>query len=218
MDIGGILSSINIVTLIAFIITLGVLVYEIRFLIKDRRTKKSDAPVIPTFDPNQGPQPMVAATPIVEKEKDIKKNPFLHRIIFIILVIMLFVFGFLSVSSLFAPKQSNKTIKEPQVAVQEVQSSGIKIYNVNWEEITGDTTDTLKSGDRIYVGVAMIVGSDIDKARIKVNSTEWSINDITADYNSQYNVFYKPYIIKENETKLDIEAQLYSKTKGWLSQ
>jgi hypothetical protein len=117
-----------------------------------------------------------------------------------------------------APKRTAQKPQDSQVSVQEVQSSGIKIYNANWEEISGDTTDTLNGGDRIYVGIAMVVGSDIDKARIKVNSAEWTINDITADYNSQYNVFYKPYIIKENETKLEIEAQLYSKTKGWLSE
>lgn len=217
MDIAGFLSSVNMITLVAFIVTLGVLIYEVRFLVKGRKPK-SNAPVIPSFDPNEATQPVVAATPIVEKEKDIKKNPYLHRIIFIILVIMLFVFGFLSFSSFMAPKRTAQKPQDSQVSVQEVQSSGIKIYNANWEEISGDTTDTLNGGDRIYVGIAMVVGSDIDKARIKVNSAEWTINDITADYNSQYNVFYKPYIIKENETKLEIEAQLYSKTKGWLSE
>lgn len=217
MDIVGILQSINKITLIAFIVTLGILVYEIRFIFKDRKVKK-DSPVIPTFDPNLGPQASVAATPIVQKENEMKKNPYIHRIIFAILVVMLFVFGFLSFASLSSSKQPAKSAPVSQVSVQEVQSSGIKIYDSNWVEITGDTTDLLNTGDSVYIGVAMVVGSDIDKARIKVNSQEWTINDITDDFNSQYNVFYKPYIIKENETKLEIEAQLYSKTKGWLSE
>lgn len=217
MDIVSILSSINKVSLTAFVVTLGVLIYEIYHLRKEKSIRRVK-PVIPSFDHSKGSQPMISATPIVLKENDIKKNPNFHKIIFILLLVMLLIFGFLSVSSLFTPQQNVERTQEAQVALQEVQSSGIKIYDSNWQEIEGDTTNLLGPGNTMYIGIAMVKGSDIDKARIKVNSGEWTISDITSDYNNEHNVFYKMYIIKETESKLEIEAQLYSKSKGWLSE
>ena len=216
MDIITILQSVNKITLTAFIITLGVLIYEIYHMRKDK-TVSASKPVIPTFEQTNGTEPIVSATPIVMKESEIKKNPYLHKIIFAVLVILLILFGFLSVASLNTIK-NNASKPQGEVVVQEVQSSGIKIFNSNWQEIIGEKTDILKTGNTVYVGIAMVKGSDIDKARIKINSGEWTTSDITAEYNNQFNVFYKRYIIKENETKLEIEAQLYSKSKGWLSE
>lgn len=216
MDIVSFILATNKITLVAFIVTLGVLIYEVRHLLTEKKNSKS-APVIPSFNPNQTEQPVISATPLVAKEKDIKKNPYFHRIVFVILVIMLLLFGFLTFSSMFNQQQTPVDKPEAQVALQEVQSSGIKIYDSNWQEIVGNDTDKVGPGNTIFVGIAMVKGSDITKARIKVNSQEWSADDVTTDFNNQYNVFYKRYIINETDHQLKIEAQLFSTSKGWLS-
>lgn len=215
MDIVSLFASINKVSLVAFVVTFGALIYEINHLHKERIISR-DKPVIPSFDPALGAQPPVSATPIVVKDN--KKNRKLHLVIFFMLSVMLLIFGFMSISSILTQSETVIIPQPAQVAVQEVQSSGIKIYDSNWQEIIGDTTDTVAPGSAIYIGISLVQGADIDKARIKVNAPEWTTADITADFNKENNVYYIMYIINENEPKLEIEAQLYSKSKGWLSE
>lgn len=217
MDISGFFASINKVSLVAFVITLGALIYEINHLHNEKIITR-DKPIIPSFEPNLGVAPAAVATSTPIVVKDNKKNRKLHLFIFVILSLMLLIFGFLMISSILTPTKKVVSQATPRVSVQEVQSSGIKIYDSSWQEIIGDTTDKVSPGSSIYIGIAMVKGSDIDKARIKVNAGEWLPTDITTDYNKEYNVYYIMYIIKENEPTLEIEAQLYSKSKGWLSE
>lgn len=212
MDISEIFSSVNKMSLVAFIVTFGFLVYEISILIKPK--SKNEKPVIPSFDPTLISQPPISAS--IKKPTPTNESKGSHHIVISsILVLMVIFFGFISFSSMLS---SSKTSTQNQISLQEVQSSGIKIFDPNWQEIKGDATNVLAPGTAIYVGIATVKGSDIDEARIKVNQKDWSPSDITSAYNKDYNVFYKTYIIKANETKLSMEAQLHSQTNGWLTQ
>ena len=179
MDIGEIFSSVNKMSLLAFVIAIGFLVYEVRVLLKSK--VKKEKLIIPSFDPSIGAQKSNLKTDkIIEPPKSAKSKPNQHIIISAILVIMVIFFGFISFSSMM---NSSKTPSENQISLQEVQSSGIKIYDAQWHEITGEATNALAPGSTIYVGIATVKGSDIDEARIKINQKDWSVSDITSAYN-----------------------------------
>jgi len=89
---------------------------------------------------------------------------------------------------------------------------------MNFQEQDGITDKNIRSGEVIYIALENISGSDIDRARIRVNTDSWSISDETDLYNSQKKIFYRQYQVASNESVLKIEAQLHSRADGWLGQ
>ena len=208
------LTSINKISIIAFIATLAYLVYEFRLLRKER--ERQVKPEIPSFDQGATPIPIETAQ-IVTNEESHKRSNY-HKVMLAVLVVMLVFFGITSIVGLFRSKSAQNTGGQSRVVVQEVRSTGIKLFDAQWVELKNDTISTVKPGDLMYIGVANIQGTDIDKARIRVNKAQWPPDAITEKFDQKHNVFYMEYTISTGESRLQIEGQLHSKTDGWLSE
>ncbi len=216
MDIYEAFAAMNKISLVAFLFTLIFIGYEFKQLLKSKKNSVKNKPIIPSFTP--GLSTGVQNNNIrLESEKKAHFNINTHLIIFILLLLMCAFFAFVSISSVLQKTQVSNG-ETNQVNLQEVQSSGIKVFDSKWQEIKGDTVTSLNPGTVVYIGIAMIKGADIDEARIRINSESWTQDNVTKEYKNDYNVFYKPYIIKEGESKLVIEAQLHSKSQGWLAE
>ncbi|OGK16072.1 hypothetical protein A2774_01735 [Candidatus Roizmanbacteria bacterium RIFCSPHIGHO2_01_FULL_39_12c] len=100
MDIITVLTSLNKIGLVAFIITLGFLVYEIYLLSKTRNTEEK--PEVPQF--KEDGQPVSPAQTIIREEKK-RWNELLtskNKTILVVLSILLIVFGILTAMEYFA--------------------------------------------------------------------------------------------------------------------
>jgi hypothetical protein len=217
MDIADFLVSLNKISLVALLIIIGFLSYQIYLLKKETENKKKKL-VIPDFKASSGATPFPQSMQTVaqeEKKAYIKSS----RTPIIIGVILFFIFGIIFIFSMFRSK-SESQVSDQDLGVTPivnfVASKGIKIYNQNWEEISDDLLRKIKSGQRILVGVETIKDTDIDMARIRVNKNMWNQDDITIDLNKKLNVFFKEHIVSTGESFLKVEAQLHSKTDGWL--
>lgn len=208
-------SSVNIITLIAFFLTLVFIVFEFRLIIKSK--SKPSAPQIPKFDPS-APIPLNSVEvpgPVVKDDPEHEKKMRIHKMILPVLIVLMIIFGAITFMDLFFSQEKQT---EGTIAVQEIKSSGIKIYKQDWSEIAGNSTEGIKAGDTLHIGIGSVRGSDIDQARIKVNEPDWKPTHITAQYDQNLNIYYTDYMIKVTDNTLDIEAQLHSKSKGWLSE
>lgn len=214
MNIVDYLVSVNKISIIAFIVTLGFLGWEWKKLSDEK--KKAVKPVVPQFDPNAGPQPLEGATAIELPDPLLAKKAQYHKIIIVALIIMVFVFGITSLVSLFGARKKDAA-GQAGVVVREVQSNGIRVYDQDWIELKG-TSAPVKAGDDLIIGVSTVKGLDLDKARIRINDTQWGPDTITTKFDVPHAVYYRMYKIGSGEAKLQIEAQLHSKTDGWLSE
>lgn len=217
MDIADFLVSLNKISLIALLVIVGFLSYQIYLFKKETESKKKKL-VIPDFKASSGATPFQQSMQTVaQKEKKAyirsSKNPI------IIGVILFFVFGMIFIFSMARSKSESQTSGQDLTitpVINFVASKGIKIYNQNWEEISDDLLRKMKPGQHIFIGVETIKGADIDMARIRVNKNVWNQNDIAIDFNKKLNVLFKEHIVSTGESFLKVEAQLHSKTDGWL--
>lgn len=186
-----------------------------------RREKvKEKKPEIPQFDPTKqmGPD-HTTPMPVPQQVATHKTSAGFHKFIFPILFVMLLLFGIISVAGLlFGNSQQSSVPVPPAPQVQEVKSTGIKIYDNRWVEIPGESTDVLREGDLLYIGVVSVRGANIDMARIKINEPVWSPQHTTTKYNPAFNVYYREYVISPTDVELEIEGQLHDKSTGWLSE
>ena len=208
--------SINKIAIVAFCAVFGFLIYEVKKMIDDQ--KKKEKPVVPQFDDKIQIKPLVVAnsTPLPSsaslKKSERGGNPLLLIIIGIVslgCVVGLIVIYY------------NINVKKLKVAssvpiIREITSAGLKVYDSNWKEIANDTSEKAKPGEKLYIGIQTIVEADIDRARIRVNTLDWRISDITTLFNTQRKVYYKEYTIATGTAQLKIEAQLHSGSDGWL--
>lgn len=215
MDIMKILSSFNFVTVIAFFITLSFIIYEV-YLFKKETLKKAK-PQIPEFKGNIINKQAVS-TKIISSDKvnvRVEKPSILPIIIgFVFLII----FAFVSMIGIFVQKNktSENTKIQPTPIIDFVSSKGVKIFSPDWEEISNDILGTLTPDTLIIIGIDTIDKVDIDKARIRVNNDKWLTEAITVDFNNEKRVYYKEYVVGTGDAELRIEAQLHSKSDGWL--
>lgn len=210
-ELGLFLKSVNKISLLAFIVVFGFLLYEINLL--KTEAKRRQKPLVPKFDPNQKIQPQAGQ---IIQEKQVSSTS-INKILIIALSLMLLIFGGVTI---FSVASTNKTKAaqggEAKVVVQTVNSKGIKIFDKQWNVATDDKIKLLKPLDGIIIGLETIPGVDIDKARIKINEPSWKIDHITTKFNTQYKVYYIEYQIAANVYKLKIDAQLHSVEDGWL--
>lgn len=218
MDTISFISSISKASIFAFLATLGFLVYE--FYILKREGKKKNQPTIPQFDPNASTQDLDKKNKPLIVPQEFKQGKLSRIFLIIILFIALVILGGVSIYGAIG-MVSKKTSQNNQskVIIQEIQSQGIKIYDSKWKEIRNIDMAQIKGGDFIYVTIETISGSDIDRARIKINNPAvWDINNITMKFNKSYNVYYMEYNIGSQEANLKIDAQLHSLKDGWLGE
>lgn len=213
MDLTTFLVSVNKISLIAFLITLIFLGYEL-FLLKKEREKKAK-PKIPEFKEKsvirQERKPVV-----FETKKNIISRP--NTLLIRILIVFLIVFGLVSIFGFkkFNSKELSQESIRPSPIIQFISSKGIKIFDLDWNELSDYQIELLKPGDKILIGIDKPPDADIDLARIRVNRSKWTKNDITLRFKKKENVFFKEYQISTGESKLEIEGQLHSKSDGWL--
>lgn len=211
------IKSINKIAIFSFFITFFLLCFEIYLLIKQKKRKKN--PFIPEFKANRQYSQLKPAVIIKSKEeKTIYKTPNLK--LTIVFFILMLIFGGLFVVGRVIEQEPNRSslAPTPSFILKTVTSAGIKIYNEKWEEIPDEKLSFLKGGDKIFVGIKSILGADVDKARIRINSDQWTKEDEVSNFNQKLNLFYREYQIATEETKLKIEAQLHSKENGWLAE
>lgn len=210
------LVSINKIALFAFFAVLGFLVYEIKKMMEDK--KKKEVPVVPQFDNIAQVQSPVAANstslpPIVPIKKAEKQGNS-------VLMISIGAITLVGVTVLLIVSYNTNMRKQKVTAavpiVREITSAGLKVYDTNWEDIEKRKNDKAKPGEKLYIGIQTIVEADIDRARIKVNTQDWRISDITTLFNSKLKVYYKEYIVATGTAQLKIQAQLHSASDGWL--
>ncbi len=215
MEIVGFLFSINKISLIAFFIIGIFVVYQIYLLKKEILIKTK--PKIPEFKEEKG---FVNYSKVVldkKEEKPVKKANITILIItggvFIFLGAIL-VLNFVN----FQKSETSKNSITPTPLINFVASSGIKIYNQNWDELTESKLKELTPGQILYIGIETVSDPDIDKARIRINKNKWSEEDITVKFNKEKKVFYRQYSIATGEGMLKIEGQLHSRVDGWLGE
>lgn len=217
MDIFTFLKSVNKIAIAAFLITGFILLYEIYLFVKQKKNDKK-APKIPQL---QKVSLVGIQKTLVSVKKTNKKNAILkpanHIVVIFLIILLLILGGIFATGSLWKntplTKPNNIT---PTPFYQLLTSEGIIIYNDLWQELTKDQLRYFKTGDKIFIAVKNIAGTDIVKARIRVNAKTWTSQDEVEALDQKFDVFYKNYEIASGDSQLRIEAQLYSKTDGWL--
>lgn len=220
MDIVRFLFSINKVTLVALFGTAVILIYEIKQLRKESKEKAK--PNIPKFNQSAKINPELGKN-VSAYAKDVKKNNSIsHKVLIWVLVVMVLVFGAITlISGIDSGGILNTPVNDvgnQNIVIQEVKSNGLKILNSNFKQLGSAELNSIRPGDSIILGVEGIADADIDTARIRINSDNWMQSDIITHYNKEKNLYYREYQVATGEQKLKIQAQLHSKTDGWLGE
>lgn len=216
------INSINKIAFLLLIITFIFLIWEINQLIKEKKQKKT--PTIPNFNINHNTKlsddvfkQNFGNLNVKKNKKDeiftnSKANPFFLIVSGVILIIMIFYTWFLKEQKIKTSTSAKSSI------INFVSSKGIVIFDENWREIKEQNLNYGDNNKKIYIGIKTIPGVKIDKARIRINRTEWLKEDETTAFDKINQVFYKEYKIATEEKKLIIEAQLHSLEDGWLTE
>lgn len=211
MSFYNLLASLNKVSALAFLVILILLIYELYLLSKEKR--KKSVPKMPEFhENNQVAKDYIPQVINQTQAQLIKKS---NNALIMVLVIFLIVFAVTTLIGYSMDAKNNAT-KSP--AINLVYSKGIDIFDTNWRQLSIDDLKNLKSGYKIILAIDKVNNFDIDMARIKVNEQEWRLEHTTLNFNKDYNVFYKEYFIASNEAELNINAQLHSRSQGWLGK
>lgn len=217
MDVFGLLGYINKFSLLAFIVTLGVLVYQVYQLKKDSKST-NETPVIPDFNENAS-VPSLNYSPLNTKvEAAPSKNLNLNLIILIVLTVGIIIFLFFSIF-MKGNNSGNANQKEKeQPLIKLAASKGIKVYDGDWSELDENGIASLKGGDAVIVGIERTSDLNIDKARIRLNKPAWDEGDENLTFDKTMNIFYKKFTIATDSAFLKIEAQLHHSKDGWLGE
>lgn len=212
MDIVSLLISLNKISLIIFLITCAVLGYEIYLLIKEK--KQRDDPTIPNFDMNV--QRKVQQVQFNKGEKKMVFSRSNNALIFV-MVIFVLVFGFITTIGVFRYGTTKESAKIPvKETVITKTSKGIMLFSTEFKTLSEEDLRMLQAGDTIIIGVDKVQGSDIDMAKILVNSTDWADAVVTDKYDTKHNIYYITHTVASGEAQLYFKAQLHSKKDGWL--
>ncbi len=216
MDIVDLLVSLNKISLVALIVIIGFLSYQIYLLKKETDSKKKKL-VVPDFKESNNATFTQPTKVVLQEKKKLYTRSLIWPII--IGIILFFIFGLIFIFGLLQQKfqdtRKNQNIS-PTPIINFVASRGIKIYNQNWEALSDGMLKKLAPNHHIIVGIEIVKGADIDMARIRFNKNKWDKDDITFKFNQKENVFFNEFIISTGEAFLKVEAELHSKTDGWL--
>jgi len=220
MNIFQFIQSINKIAIVIFFLTGFSLIYEIYLFIKENKLNKTK-PKIPSLTASGTPHFQKKLNLTLKREKKTLFAQPNNRAI-IILIILLIVFGVLFIIGTITSKKSTPhTVVSPTPLLNMNaldDSEGIKIYTPSWQILGKNQLRFAKTGEMIIIGIKTIANRDITKARIRVNSTTWSISDETIAFNPQHKVFYQQHQIASDEALLKIEAELFSEENGWFGQ
>ncbi|GIW63119.1 MAG: hypothetical protein KatS3mg090_0945 [Patescibacteria group bacterium] len=203
----------SVFSIIAAVVGFGVLIFliwEIYAFIKESRSKNIK---LPSFQQEKlAKEQLAKGQVIVQKQSVVKKNNLVAASLIFVFLISLTTIAFL------VTKNAGRSSAESNIQIKKVESKGIMLFDKNWNLLSDQEAEQLTAGSSIFIGIEKTQDANITKARIKVNSDQWSADNETTEYNKDYNVFYIPYIIKETDVGLDIQAELYSQVAGWLTE
>lgn len=217
MDILSFLASINKISLAAFVFIFVLVVFEIYSLRKEKR--KNALPSIPNFQ-EKSVSKELENTKIIVEPNEMRTSKKSTNFLIILLLVFFVVFGTIS----FLGFRNLEDTRKKQLLLKQIPpstvfySEGIKIYDLNWNEIIGKDIMNLTEANTIIIGVEKTENIDIDMARIRINKTDWASEDTTLNFDKKNNVFYKKYQLSSQEARLKIDAQLHSKKTGWLGK
>lgn len=211
------LSSVNKIAIVAFFCVIGFLCYEIYQLTKEKQKKTK--PTLPQLVITQSaPYPTQVKQSFVKpKEIAVSTNHSRTLIIIGALAVLFLLIGYIVVTAKKIQLKKETTAQKVTI-IQEISSDGVRIFTPQWLEIGKDMKMVIRPGDTVYIGVQTISEADIDRARIRINETNWQINHITTQYNQKNKVYYKEYTVATGESQLKIDAQLHSASDGWLGE
>ncbi|KKQ02191.1 MAG: hypothetical protein US11_C0001G0150 [Candidatus Roizmanbacteria bacterium GW2011_GWA2_36_23] len=207
------LTYLNKISILGFIITLFFVIYQIILIGRDLSAKKKKM-IIPDFQDKQ----YITKTDNA-KNSQTANNHFVKPSVFPLFLAMFFLlfFGMLALLGIIKTQSGTKVINiVPSPVIDYVVSSGIKVYNENWKELIDTDLKKLSPGQKIYVGIESVKSAGVDMARIRVNRTEWQADDVIIQYDDKKNLFYKEHEVATGEAYLKIDAQLHTKEDGWI--
>jgi len=214
------LISINKISLVAFIFTLGVVIHEYRLLKLER--KKVKAPEIPQFKDKYAAAFKKNEVVVLDSEEQ-QYKPHSAKTLLILIIVMIFFALASLVGFVFQGKSNNSAISNQSAAIPLVEekiitSDGILIFDENFNLLKDEELSKLEPQKKIIVGIKTLEGTDIDKARIRINKNIWQPEDETKKFEKKNKVFYIEYQLASDEARLKIEAQLHSRSDGWLAE
>jgi hypothetical protein len=214
------LISINKISLVVFIFTLGVVIYEYRLLKLER--KKVKVPEIPQFKDKYATAFKKNEVVLLDS-KEQQYKPHSAKTLLILIIVMIFFALATLVGFVFQGKSSNSAISNqsavtPLVEEKVITSDGILIFDENFNLLKDEELNKLEPQKKIIVGIKTLEGTDIDKARIRINKNIWQPEDETKKFEKKNKVFYIEYQPASDESRLKIEAQLHSRSDGWLAE
>jgi len=210
------IGSVNKISLIAFIGVFGLLVYEILLLLRERKNKVK--PVIPHFNAQDvaSAAPIKTAVSVLPRQTNVPAKKNSHLVLILLLIGMLVVLLGSFIYMFFLKKAEKPAPVDQKIVIQEISSPGLKVYLFDWTEVTEKNASKIKPGATLFIGIHTIEEADIDKARIRVNEQNWAIKHITSAYKSEKKVYYIEHTVASGEAQLKIDAQLHSRSDGWL--
>lgn len=214
MDGFSLLGYINKFSLFAFVVTGLVLGYQIYQLKKDAG-KKNDHPEIPDFSEKHTIPSLnytkldTSPTPVVKQAPNMN----LFFLIGATVVVMLILFVALALRN---NSSSNQTTDTPLIKF--VASKGIKIYDEKWTELNDQAIAKLTEGGVVLVAIDKTTDPNIDRARIRINKSSWTEEDEKLEFDATKNMYYRNHTMATEAAFLKVEAQLHSKTDGWLGE
>lgn len=209
------IESINKIAVVAFFLTSIFVAYEVYLLIKQK--KKEEKPVIPEFKGDQSYGQIKVATVKPKEEKKIYRRPNTKLIIILIVLMVFFAVVYLVGLSVKGRNSFKGGVSEGAGSAT-IASQGIEIYSPVWQKIEEDEFASFQGGEKIFIGIKTIPRVDIDKARIRVNSDQWRIEDETSALKKELNLYYIEYQVATGQSQLKIEAQLHSASEDWLAE
>ena len=210
MDSFSVLTSVNKVALFFFILVLGFVIYE--FVMYLRENRKFVKPTVPQFNPNGVASNTFTtiASPLkkTQMESPHKKNRLLPLLISTMILI------FLGGMVLFYVPSTSSTPTRLTDEKPTILDEGIGIYTPDWKEIPTAQLSDYKN-KLVFITLKNNGGTNVDKARIRVNAIDWATNQETLLFNKELNLYYIQYVIASNSARLAIQGQLHDAQNGW---
>lgn len=207
------LSSLNVVSLFFFFVTLAFLFYEVMLLYKEKQKLKR--PTIPNFDD----QVLHKEQTVVVKKQTTSVLKKSNNMLITVLIILVILFGLASIVG-YVQLTNNARHENVEAIKEQIRKSrGIIVYNTNFVPLNEEALSTLRPGDTVIVGIEKVVGADIDKARFLIAPNKpWSEAITSTDYNAKNNVYFIRHTVATGSAQLYLRAQLHSQKEGWLGK
>ena len=216
MNIFSFLVSVNKVALIVGILVTLAIGYELYLMMKRPRKQKVQVPDFHETDIKG-----TNFTPLATKAAPLPQGSGHGQSqLMMYIVIALFILAGIIVAGVIYMRVENSqttSVVSNKPSVSYIESSGIYLYDSSWNALSDDMFASLKKGDSILIGIKTIDGTDIDKARLRVNQQEWLDTDETTQFDQEHGVYYRSYTIPQEQDAMAIEAELHSAVDGWLS-